>query len=251
MRNIASTAILLATALTAPLPASAQTCTAVPARQLSQTTAAEAGYLVLKRFESDKNPFLIQEDCLILDKNFWPKGQRSLFLHLGLVNHIPTAEAGDVAYLGVQAARRRQSDLIKVSRQRDWVRETDKGPEKLAAVKEKATGLTIAEWGKLHADRTAGVGVADQQMRAKWHGQPAEGAQSSWDANTEWATPPSFPEGTFLTNLLLRFDANPDGNRISIVPFSFGLPEQTEELVISVHSSIDAIRKTVRFRISK
>lgn len=231
----------------------AETCAPQPTRQLTQATAAEGGYLVLRRFPEDQKPFLIQEDCItITAANFWPKGQRSRYLYLGVVNYVPSEEEPDVSFIGVQVSRinpgNTGSDLIRVFRPAGWVRQNNQRSETLKKIAGNKVPLTVAEWSKLHLSTSDDWSVADGPMRLKWHAQPAEEVPSSWELRQNWSSPQTFQGGTFLTNLLLRFTVNRDDQHVSVVPFEVGLPADAQEMIISVHSNIDALRKTVRLR---
>jgi hypothetical protein len=221
-------------------------------RQLNQTSIAEGGYLVLRKTPSDSHPFLIQEDCVIIGSSFWPKGQRSRYLYLGVVNYVPSEEEPDVSYLAIQASRINPDapghDLIRVYRPSGWIRQTDDKTETLKKVPGKVVPLTLADWIKLHSTDSDDVGLADKAMQVKWHGQPAEDTPSSWELRENWREPQAYQNGTFLTNFLLRFKVNRDENQISVIPFEIGLPADANEVTISVRSNIDAIKQTVRFQ---
>ena len=244
-------AVLLSIVLLTPSTlASAQDCSPI-GLQLTRISDNEGGAVVLSRYRGDKNPFLIQESCVVIDSSFWPRARRGRFLELGVVNYVPSDDEPDVSYLGIQATRRNPlrdgNDIIRLFRLPQWVRETGSGVETLKGVLGRVAPLKMSDWKSLHTTGQSDLALADTRMAFKWHGQPAEGTPSSWELREYWANPISYNEGTLLTNLLLRFSVNRDANNVSIVPFEIGVPQDADEVVITVHSNIDAIRKTVRF----
>jgi hypothetical protein len=244
------TVLLLSTLLTPAGFASAQDCSPVGV-QLTRLSGNEGGSIVLSRYQDDKNPFLVQESCVVIDSGFWPRGRRGRFLQLGVVNYVPSDDEPDVSYLGIQASRRNplrdRNDIIRLFRLPQWVRETANGVESMKGVLGRVAPLKISEWKSLHSAASSDLSLVDTRMTFKWHAQPAEGTPSSWELREYWANPSSYEEGTLLTNLLLRFTVNRDSNKVSIIPFEIGLPQDVDEVIITVHSNIDAIRKTVRF----
>jgi hypothetical protein len=248
--QIKAVLLLSSVLLTPPTFAFAQDCSSMGV-QLTRLSGDEGGSIVLSRYRDDKNPFLIQESCVVIDSGFWPRGRRGRFLQLGVVNYIPSDDEPDISYLGIQAARRNplrdHNDIIRLFRLPQWVRETANGVEPMKGVLGRVAPLKISEWKSLHSGAPSNLGLADARMTYKWHAQPAEGTPSSWELREYWASPSSYEEGTLLTNLLLRFSVNRDQNKISIIPFEIGIPQDADEVIITVHSNIDAIRKTVRF----
>jgi hypothetical protein len=249
MRRFLLTVILL---VGNAIPLMAEDCPKEPGPSLRQAAVLDfAGHFILRATEGDQGGKIIEHSCFT-HAEFLVGKSRSRWLYFSIINYVPEDQVSGPAFLGIQAIRtvvdQPLPPTIKIFRNGgDWYSEApERGPlVRAGRINGRQFEHSIDEWNAIHSG-SARVTQANQRIGAHWHGRPAVDSESTWAQRQNWQLDRRLPNGSLITNLLLRFTINNDPKHVSLINFSIGVPEKTSQIVLRLHSNVDVFKKNVR-----